>query len=229
MTLIELLVVLVIISLLTALTLPVFIHSRNMGHRGVCISNMRQVTLAMHLYQEDYDQYFPTFLADPRSASRPDDLNYWHDSFCRSTYLEIGQPSWATLVRPYTGRNTSQHTPLNSETARVFFCPQDRDNQTRAITSYEYKMWLAMVRSFAHVEYHATTIEIWEQWTYHSREMYNEHDRRARLNVAFVDGHVRSLLLAETTNAIFGTGPDLHFPFAGTGPDARYANQDVAR
>lgn len=228
-TLLELLVALALISLLAGMALPVLIHARELGHQGVCLSNMRQTTLAMHLYREDYDEYFPSLLADARSASRADDLNYWHDTFCRGTFLAPQQVSWATLVRPYAGRASSVHVPLSAEAASLFFCPRDRDRVNRSLTSFEFKMWLAMNRSLPHIEYPANTIQLWEQWAFHSHEMWNEHDRRARLNVAFVDGHIRSLRMSQTTSAMYGSGPDLHFPFMGTGPQSRYSNQDIAQ
>lgn len=228
-TLLELLVVLVVISLLTGMALPVLLHTRDLAHQGVCLSNMRQTTLAMNLYREDYDEYFPSLYADARSASRAEDLNYWHDTFCRGTFLAPEQASWATLVRPYAGRVPSAQAPVSAETASVFFCPRDRDRSHRALTSFEFKMWLAMNRPLSNVEYPANTIQLWEQWAYHAREMWNEHDRRARMNVAFVDGHIRPLLMSQTTSAQFGSGPDLHFPFRGFGPDNRFSNQDIAQ
>jgi prepilin-type processing-associated H-X9-DG protein len=226
MTLVELLTVMAIFAVLAGIFMPVFLQARNMGHQGACITNLRQTTLAMHLYREDYDEFFPSFFADPRSAEHANDLNYWHDTFCRGTFLETNQVAWASLVRTYMGRNSA---PLEGEAANVFFCPLDRDRTSRSLTSYEYKMWLAMDRSMPSVEFPGATIQLWEQWTYHSGEMRNEHDRRARMNVSYVDGHIRSLLLSETTSARFGDGPDLHFPFAGSGPDKRYANQDTAQ
>lgn len=223
-TLVELLFVLAIISLLAGIALPVFVNGRNMAYHGVCLSNMRQTTLALHLYREDYDEFFPSLYADTYSAARADDLNFWHDTFCRGTYLEKEQASWASLVRTYMERTAS---PLTAEAANVFFCPLDRDHTNRPLTSYEYKMWLAMNMSAPGVEFQGSTVQIWEQWAYHTGEMQNEHDRRSRLNVSFVDGHIRTLLLSKTTSAMYGNGPDLHFPFAGTGPDKRWANQDI--
>ena len=54
-TLIELLVVIAIIALLLALLFPVLRSARELGQRAVCLSNLRQLTLAWIAYADDYD------------------------------------------------------------------------------------------------------------------------------------------------------------------------------
>jgi prepilin-type N-terminal cleavage/methylation domain-containing protein len=54
-TLIELLVVIAIIALLLALLIPVLHSAREMGQRAVCLSNLRQLTLAWLAYADEYD------------------------------------------------------------------------------------------------------------------------------------------------------------------------------
>ena len=58
-TLIELLVVIAIISILAAILFPVFAHVRENARRTVCLSNMKQIGLAVGMYSDDYDGYFP--------------------------------------------------------------------------------------------------------------------------------------------------------------------------
>ena len=54
-TLIELLVVISIIALLIAILIPVLGRARELGQRTVCLSNLRQLTLAWVTYAEEHD------------------------------------------------------------------------------------------------------------------------------------------------------------------------------
>ena len=58
-TLIELLVVIAILGLLAAILFPVFAHVRENGRRTVCLSNERQIGMAMLQYVADADETFP--------------------------------------------------------------------------------------------------------------------------------------------------------------------------
>ncbi len=58
-TLIELLVVIAIIAILAALLFPVFAQAREQARATVCISNTRQVALAIRMYVQDYDEKWP--------------------------------------------------------------------------------------------------------------------------------------------------------------------------
>ncbi len=63
-TLIELLVVVGIIALLAAVLFPVFAKARAKGRQAVCLSNLRQLGLAISAYSQDYDDQYPNG-ADP--------------------------------------------------------------------------------------------------------------------------------------------------------------------
>lgn len=54
-TLIELLVVIAIIALLMAILIPVLRSAREQGYRVVCLSNLKQLTLAWTAYATEYD------------------------------------------------------------------------------------------------------------------------------------------------------------------------------
>lgn len=62
-TLIELLVVIAIISLLAAILFPVFAQAREKARETTCVSNLKQIGLAVRMYVQDYDETFPIFHA----------------------------------------------------------------------------------------------------------------------------------------------------------------------
>lgn len=59
-TLIELLVVIAIIAILAAILFPVFGRARENARRASCQSNLKQISLGMAQYTQDYDEKWPS-------------------------------------------------------------------------------------------------------------------------------------------------------------------------
>ncbi len=55
-TLIELLVVIAIIAILAAILFPVFARAREKARQSTCLSNTKQIMLAVMMYAQDYDE-----------------------------------------------------------------------------------------------------------------------------------------------------------------------------
>src|SRR5262249_30293508 len=60
-TLIELLVVVAIIAILAAILFPVFAQAREKARQATCSSNLKQITLGVLMYVQDYDETFPVW------------------------------------------------------------------------------------------------------------------------------------------------------------------------
>src|SRR5690349_23826516 len=58
-TLIELLVVIAIIAILAAILFPVFAQAREKARAASCLSNLKQIGLALMMYVQDYDELLP--------------------------------------------------------------------------------------------------------------------------------------------------------------------------
>lgn len=70
-SLVELLVVVAIIAIFAALLLPVLSNARERGRRTACLSNLKQIGLALEMYVQDSDNYFPnTFFGAPFPGQR---------------------------------------------------------------------------------------------------------------------------------------------------------------
>lgn len=60
-TLIELLVVIAIIAILAAILFPVFARAREKARQSSCLSNIKQLSLGILMYAQDYDETYMQF------------------------------------------------------------------------------------------------------------------------------------------------------------------------
>jgi prepilin-type N-terminal cleavage/methylation domain-containing protein/prepilin-type processing-associated H-X9-DG protein len=93
-TLIELLVVIAIIAILAAILFPVFAQAREKARETQCLSNKKQIGLAIMQYVQDYDEVYPIndwsycHVNNANSCTAP---NEWADT-------QIG---WMQAIQPY--------------------------------------------------------------------------------------------------------------------------------
>ncbi len=99
-TLIELLVVIAIIAILAAILFPVFARARENARRTSCLSNVKQMGLALMQYTQDYDEGLPHTHITGYTGPYPNNDEWYNDTLY-----------WAQILYPY------------HKSTQVFFCP----------------------------------------------------------------------------------------------------------
>lgn len=103
-TLIELLVVIAIIAILASILFPVFSRARGKARQAACMSNMKQISLAIISYASDYDNCTPCW--DTNETATP--LN--------------NHNTWDAVIMPYM-KNT-----------QILVCPDNKWNRDTPTT-----------------------------------------------------------------------------------------------
>lgn len=75
-TLIELLVVIAIIALLISILIPSLRTARKQGQKAVCMSNMRQIGIAVRMYLPDNREWYPSTM-EVTSTGFPETISWW--------------------------------------------------------------------------------------------------------------------------------------------------------
>lgn len=116
-TLIELLMVMAVVATLAALLLPSLARAKDRARRTECMGNLKQVSLALRFYGDDYADSLPVL---PIPNPYPNGIGAYYKQ----------------LVKGYLGLGG-----LASPTERVFTCPSDptiRKQVNHAFTSFTF-------------------------------------------------------------------------------------------
>ena len=116
-TLVELLVVIGIIALLISILLPSLNRARQSAMTAVCASNMRQIGMAILMYENESKGTYPPewFPSNPNDSA--------NNGSAPALYSGIAQnSSYVTLIAKFLGAKSDYYTGTN---LKVFTCPSD--------------------------------------------------------------------------------------------------------
>ena len=184
-TLIELLVVIALIAILAALLLPAFARAKDAAYRTQCLSNLRQLSVVYHLYNEDYNNKLPT-----------------SDMLGRSNYRIATDPlSLPAYFQPYCPTN------------RVWMCPAGRKTLGSNGVNYAWSRAQNLIGtngSAAAFDKMSSTFVVWDNYSYalpsvfgvpeatsgprvvNRQLFYFPHNSKQRINWLYLDGHVEN-------------------------------------
>lgn len=115
-TLIELLVVIAIIAILAAILFPVFAQAREKARSISCLSNTKQLGMALAMFSQDHDEYLPkAWFNDEPDGSQPQAWGF-HDPMW----------GWDYVLQGYI------------KNKNVYQCPSDSDSYPRGLWDDSY-------------------------------------------------------------------------------------------
>ena len=215
-TLIELLVVIAIIAILAGMLLPALAHAKAKGVQAKCLSNLRQVSLSLRLYGDDFDEKLP----DQNTVPARTDI-WWAYKLVSMRYAGInntvGSPSDTVYHCPVDGgwktgpavyQIPHKTNPVLDYNSYVF-----NGINTSAAGSLAGKRLSQCVNPVRNLFAGEWTIH--RAWEWHSRNTQEIARDNAVAVVGFVDGHAAATKL----NYQAPNPPYLYNPPAGGGYD----------
>jgi prepilin-type N-terminal cleavage/methylation domain-containing protein/prepilin-type processing-associated H-X9-DG protein len=185
-TLIELLVVIAIIAILAAILFPVFAKAREKARQTSCLSNVKQITLALKMYSQDYDErnIYERLGMNPAMATPvPPVYVLGCDGVSQVLF-------WSAVLQPYI------------KNQQIFTCPSDagrggcmRGGWTIPDRSYGLNRSLNgvsdadvqdVVGTMQVMDYSANTAVEWGDAGSYTQDRHNEG-----WNMGFYDGHAK--------------------------------------
>ncbi|MFQ6099244.1 MAG: type II secretion system protein, partial [Armatimonadota bacterium] len=208
-TLIELLVVIAIIAILASIIFPVYAKTRQRAWSTACLSNLKQLVMATKMYVQDSDGRLPAGTS-PAMVIVGERDQLW-------AYLPL-------VLLPYTQSTDIAHCPADSRGVYPFsymysFCCYSNTEQINlGLNPCDVEIHL-----ISDIEFPTAKVLLFENSYFHDPPTVSWFDTRragARLNVAFADGHVKSVAPAtgNRTNSPLARprgGCDFNYTFNG--------------
>jgi prepilin-type N-terminal cleavage/methylation domain-containing protein len=208
-TLIELLVVIAIIAILAAILFPVFARAREQARKGSCTSNMKQITLGMLMYAQDYDEKYPAGRPDCVHGGCPyGNFQCWNQGQGIDDFHM--QAMWyAALCQPYIKNTAIFHCPSAQEGLwKDWFSGGQSPALLRTLgfkgIDYEWKLSNALAArcgygmpAYNQPVQQMMIIENWQTGAPHDGLNYWTGDKRSANVVGFCDGHVKFMQMSQ--------------------------------
>ena len=180
----ELLVVVAVIALLSAVLFPVFAQAREAARRTTCLSNLRQLVTAHHLYVQDYDEVLPAWFLPGTNA-----LVTW-PAHLRGYYRD-----WWILHQGFVPPTEMIRPPCVADYALLAWGPTGDGSSYDPHSRWPGSVWRAgeapRPMRLAEVRRPAETAQFADGFTcIEATAIDSQHGNNA-LQVAFVDGHAR--------------------------------------
>jgi general secretion pathway protein G len=188
-TLIELLVVIAIIAILAGLLYPVLARSREKARSARCLSNLRQLGMAVQMYADDYDGCAP-FGVDYVDRERPE---IWSFHPVWQSWIPH-MPYYQDILQPYIRNREVLHCPSDYGHDEIPMAgvslPAHPSTFAAFATSYVWRtevsfrgVILSSLSQPSEIHLMSDPVGDW-----HGGRPWRE----GRYNVMYVDGHVKS-------------------------------------
>jgi len=204
-TLIELLVVIAIIAILAAILFPVFAKAREKARQSSCLSNVKQINLAVLSYAQDYDERMPLSY-------------YWNPS--RYSYIMFIEPYVknsqvfdcpSMSVKAGLVYNGTRSYPFNSLLFGVAMAqiqtPAETVLQGEATPNTTNSAWSFIPPSYGRRtdSYDGSQYAVWTDASWRYFNFCTRHNETG--NVGYVDGHAKAMKY----DALFNGGVNTYF------------------